>query len=80
MLTILFGLGVMQVLLMQPKGVVEDLTQLGTVRRPPRCGPLHRSHRRSTDGSARMIEVDGLTVRFGGVTPIDDMTVTWASA
>jgi branched-chain amino acid transport system permease protein len=28
-LTILFGLGVMQVLLLQPKGVVEDLRQLG---------------------------------------------------
>ncbi len=25
-----------------------------------------------------MIEVDGLTVRFGGVTPIDDMTVSFA--
>ena len=24
-----------------------------------------------------MIEVEGLTVRFGGVTPIDDMTVTF---
>jgi branched-chain amino acid transport system permease protein len=29
LLTILFGLGVMQVLILQPKGVVEDLTNLG---------------------------------------------------
>jgi branched-chain amino acid transport system permease protein len=28
-LTILFGIGVMQVLLMQPKGIIEDLTNLG---------------------------------------------------
>ena len=42
-LTMLFGLGVMQVLLVQPKGVVEDLRKLGVliggklglVRRPP---------------------------------------------
>jgi branched-chain amino acid transport system permease protein len=42
-LTMLFGLGVMQVLLVQPKGVVEDLRKLGLligrktglVRRPP---------------------------------------------
>ena len=27
-----------------------------------------------------MIEVDGLTVRFGGVTPIDDMTVRFPAA
>ncbi|MGH3320669.1 MAG: ABC transporter ATP-binding protein [Streptosporangiaceae bacterium] len=26
-----------------------------------------------------MIEIDGLTVRFGGVTPLDDMTVRFAS-
>jgi hypothetical protein len=46
-LTMLFGLGVMQVLLVQPKGVVEDLRKLGLligrktglVRRPPAVVP-----------------------------------------
>ena len=30
-------------------------------------------------GGTGMIEISGLTVRFGGVTPIDDMTLTWGS-
>jgi hypothetical protein len=44
LLTIIFGIGIMQVLLVQPKGIVEDLRRLGvfvgrTLRLVDRPGP-----------------------------------------
>ena len=77
-LTILFGIGVLQVLLTAPGGIVEqipkDLANLGRKHRP---ASFSAARPRSTGGAA-MIEVDELTVRFGGVIPIDGMTVTFA--
>ena len=71
LLTILFGVGVLQVLMTAPGGIVEqlpkDLAKLGRrirgLFRPERCGDV--------------IEVEALSVRFGGVVPIDGMTVTF---
>ena len=71
-LTMLFGLGVIQVLLTTPGGIVSDLARLGNAvgrRFEPRG--YRRRH-----GGADVIEISDLTVRFGGVTPIDDMTLT----
>src|SRR4029453_18319924 len=42
---------------------------------PQGHGPARPPDR--TDGAARMIEVNDLRVRFGGVTPIDGMTVAF---
>ena len=72
-LLVLFGIGVLQVLVTAPEGLVnqvpKDLTE-------PRAADLRRSATaRGRDGARAMIEVEGLTVRFGGVTPLDDMTV-----
>ena len=75
-LLILFGIGLFQVLLTAPGGIVEqlpkDMRNLGRflwrlVRRP---GP--QQGRR-----VGVIEVKELTVRFGGVTPIDEMSVVF---
>ena len=72
-LTMLFGLGVIQVLLTTPGGIVSDLARLGdAVKR--------RFSRRGHDGGgAVVIEISDLTVRFGGVTPIDDVTLTFGA-
>ena len=71
LLTILFGVGVLQVLMTAPGGIVEqlpkDLAKLGRrirrLFRPRGCGDV--------------IEIEALSVRFGGVVPIDGMTVTF---
>ncbi len=72
-LTILFGIGVLQVLLTAPQGIVyqfpRDMAKLGRLSGRP--GP--KSHART--GGGKLIEIDNLTVRFGGVTPLDDMSV-----
>src|SRR5207244_4943497 len=39
--------------------------------------PQARAPSRRSAGEAGVIEVDGLTVRFAGVTPIDDMSVVF---
>ena len=74
LLTILFGVGVLQVLLTAPAGLVDqfpkDMARLGRL-----LGGLSR-RRRARRGDGAVIEIDDLTVRFGGVTPLDDMTVT----
>ena len=73
-LTILFGIGVLQVLLTAPGGLVEqvpkDLAKLGRAI----GGAVSR---RPSAERAVVIEVDDLTVRFGGVVPIDRMTLTF---
>ena len=72
LLTILFGVGVLQVLMTAPGGIVEqfpkDLAKLG--RRIAR--PVPAAEERV------VIEIEALSVRFGGVVPIDGMTVTFA--
>ena len=73
LLTILFGVGVMQVLLTAPGGIIADLGRLGAA--------IARKVKRSPTeprlvGSDTMIEITGLTVRFGGVTSLDDLTIT----
>ena len=73
LLTILFGVGVLQVLLTAPAGLAaqmpKDLARL--------WGLLTRGDPRRTAGrgAGALIEIDDLTVRFGGVTPLDGMTV-----
>ena len=72
-LTILFGLGVLQVLTTAPAGLADqvpkDLARLGRLLRTqtPKAG--HPEH--------TMIEVEGLTVRYGGVTSLDAMSLTF---
>ena len=69
-LTMLFGLGVIQVLLTTPGGIVSDLARLGdAVKR-------RFSRADAGGGGTVVIEISGMTVRFGGVTPIDNMTLT----
>ncbi len=74
-LLIIFGVGLLQVLLTAPGGLVEqfpkDMANLGRL--------LARGVRAlaSRGGGRRVIEVKGLTVRFAGVTPIDDMSVVF---
>ena len=74
-LTILFGIGVLQVLTTAPRGLVDqvpkDLARLG--RLIARAVPPRRAGR----GGRSVIEVSDLTVRFGGVTPLDGMSVTF---
>ncbi len=66
-LTILFGIGVLQVLLTAPQGIVyqfpRDMAKLGRLIWPA----WYRRPRRH--GGRQLIEIDNLTVRFGGVTP-----------
>ena len=73
LLTILFGIGVLQVLLTAPGGLVDqvpkDLAKLGRA--------IGRLVRAAGAGAVVVIEVDELTVRFGGVVPIDRMTLTF---
>ena len=73
LLTILFGVGVLQVLTTAPGGIVDqlpkDLAKLGR-----RIGGLVPAAERGG-----VIEVNDLSVRFGGVLPIDRMTVTFAA-
>ena len=62
----------LQVLLTAPAGlaaqVPKDLARLG--------GALARVRRgRARRGARALIEIADLTVRFGGVTPLDGMTV-----
>ena len=72
-LLVLFGIGVLQVLVTAPEGLVnqvpKDLRNLGRLI----SGGVQTA--RGRDGARAMIEVEGLTVRFGGVIPLDDMTV-----
>ena len=73
LLTILFGVGVLQVLTTAP----------GRHRRSAAQGPrqarsAHRSPRPPAERTG-VIEVVDLTVRFGGVVPIERMTVTFAA-
>ena len=73
---IIFGVGLLQVLLTAPGGIVQqfpkDMANLGRLDRARRPGARRRSR------EVTMIEVDGLTVRFAGITPIDDMSVVFA--
>ena len=66
----LFGLGVIQVLLTTPGGIVADLARLGRLHQTKISCP-----RRTGRGGGRMIDIAGLTVRFGGVTPLDNVTL-----
>ncbi len=72
-LTILFGVGVLQVLTTAPRGLVDQVP-----RGPGTAGaPVAWAVRAQARGRGRIpvIEVSGLTVRFGGVIPIDGMDV-----
>ena len=71
----LFGVGVMQVLVTAPGGIAGDLEKLGRLIK--RKVVVRRG---ADDGGRRLIEISNLTVRFGGVTPIDDMNLTFGSA
>ena len=74
-LLIVFGVGLLQVLLTAPGGIVQqfpkDMAKLG---RLIAAGPQGR-WREEGDG---VIEVENLTVRFAGVTPIDDVSVAFS--
>ena len=74
-LLILFGVGLLQVLLTAPGGIVQqlpkDLANLGRLV-ASRVRALARG-----DKEPDVIEVKDLTVRFAGVTPIDDMSVVF---
>ena len=72
-LTILFGIGVLQVLTTAPGRTRRPVAQGHGAAGPPDRRPVPPAPPpRSAD---RMIEVSGLTVRFGGVTPLDGMDV-----
>ena len=75
LLTIIFGIGVLQVLVTAPRGLAyqfpRDMQKLGLLL-------FHLARSRSPAAESRVIEVEDLTVRFGGVTPIDGMTVSFA--
>ena len=70
-LIILFGLGVLQVLTTAPAGLADqvpkDLARLGRLLQPALPQPRARED--------NMIEVEGLTVRYGGVTSLDAMSL-----
>ena len=68
-LIMLFGVGVMQVLVTAPAGIAGDVEKLGRLIK-------RKVSRRSHDGGS-VIEISNLTVRFGGVTPIDDMNLSF---
>ena len=76
-LTILFGVGVLQVLTTAPRGIVDqlpkDMARLGRL-----IGRLFQAAHRPRQ-AATVIEVSDLTVRFGGVTPLDKMSVKFDS-
>ena len=72
-LLILFGVGLLQVLLTAPGGLVEQLPE-GHGQPRPADRRAVSGKRHGPRGGADVIEVEDLTVRFGGVTPIDDMT------
>ena len=71
-LLILFGAGLLQVLLTAPGGLADqfpkDMANLGRLDRARRAQACRAT------GAGVVIEVDGLTVRFAGVTPIDGMS------
>ena len=75
-LTILFGIGVLQVLTTAPRGIVDqvpkDMARLGRLLR----GRV-QARASAAGGRRAVIEVSDLTVRFGGVTPLDGMSVTF---
>ena len=73
-LTILFGIGVLQVLTTAPRGHRRPVAQ---GHGPARAAdPQACSSRPAAPREARaVIEVSDLTVRFGGVTPLDGMSV-----
>ena len=74
-LLIIFGIGLWQVLLTAPGGLADqmpkDLAKLGRL-----IGGLFKKATPQEEGTD-VIEVKGLTVRFSGVIPIDDMSVTF---
>ena len=74
-LLILFGVGLIQVLLTAPGGLAEqfpkDMANLGRLHLARRA-PARRWKRKDA-----VIEVSGLTVRFAGVTPIDDVSLVF---
>ena len=71
---LLFGIGVLQVLATAPGGLADQVP-----KDLKRLGRSHQTRLRAEGGrgGAGVIEVEGLTVRFGGVTPIDEMTVVF---
>ena len=77
LLTILFGVGVLQVLLTAPGGH----RRAGAARTSANLGRAIGAARDAANrraGAGAVIEVEDLTVRFGGVVPIDQMTLTFA--
>ena len=74
-LLILFGAGLLQVLLTAPGGLAnqfpKDMANLARLI----YGGFRKLAGRA--GAAEVIEVSGLTVRFAGVTPIDDVSVVF---
>ena len=74
-LLIIFGVGLLQVLLTAPGGIVAaDAEGHGEPGAPAGTRLYRKLARRA---GSRMIEVEGLTVRFAGVTPIDDVSVVF---
>ena len=75
-LLVLFGIGILQVLVTAPEGIVDAVPEGHAQPRP--ADLAHVVARRPAESAAsRVIEVEGLTVRFGGVTPLDGMTVVF---
>ena len=72
-LTILFGIGVLQVLTTAPRGIDRAGAQGHCSPRPTAGRPVRPY--RAGGRAGRMIDVSELTVRFGGVTPLDGMDV-----
>ena len=73
MLPILFGVGVLQVLLTAPRGSPSRSRRTWPSSGALIARPFTRGKARP--GAGAVIEIAGLTVRFGGVTPLDDVSV-----
>ena len=76
LLTILFGVGVLQVLLDRARRTDRPGAEGRRQATARARAPVRRFVKRQ-QGLGGMIEVSALTVRFGGVIPIDGMTVTF---
>ena len=72
-LLIIFGVGLLQVLLTAPGGLADQVPR--TWRSWATDRPALRQEADGRRGAIGVIEVDRLTVRFAGVTPIDDVSV-----
>ena len=74
LLLILFGVGLLQVLLTAPGGLASSSRRIS---RGSGGWSSTASASRPLGEAGAVIEVDGLTVRFAGVTPIDDISVVF---